>query len=303
MKQSNSKKLPGRSSSVDPLEVAVKASDGERVQKVLARGGLGSRREIERWIVDGKLKINGSTVQLGDHLSEGDYLQLNGRVVDWQKFGRQPTKVLIYHKPTGEVVTRRDPDGRPVVFKQLPKLAVGRWIAIGRLDINTQGLLLVTNNGELANRLMHPSFEVDREYAVRILGDVDDALIEQLKRGVELEDGKAHFDDIQFNGGEGANKWYHVTVKEGRNRLVRRLWESQGKTVSRLMRVRYGPIALPDNLRAQNWYELTDRELAGLLKFIGMPHEKAAFNSNSREISKREKDKRPHLAKKGKTKK
>ncbi len=267
-------------------------SDGERVQKVLARGGLGSRREIERWIVDGKLKINGSTVQLGDHLSEGDHLQLNGRVVDWQKFGRQPTRVLIYHKPTGEVVTRRDPDGRPVVFKQLPKLTVGRWIAIGRLDINTQGLLLVTNNGELANRLMHPSFEVDREYAVRILGDVDDALIEQLKQGVELEDGKAHFDDIQFNGGEGANKWYHVTVKEGRNRLVRRLWESQGKTVSRLMRVRYGPIILPDNLRAQSWYELTDKELAGVFKLVDMRQEKPTSYSNSLDRPKRGKNKR-----------
>jgi 23S rRNA pseudouridine2605 synthase len=259
------------------------------VQKVLARGGLGSRREIERWIVEGKLNINGTTVKLGDQLREGDHLQINGRVVDWQKFARQPTRVLIYNKPTGEVVTRRDPDGRPIVFKQLPKLAVGRWIAIGRLDINTQGLLLVTNNGELANRLMHPSFEVDREYAVRILGDVDDALIEKLKQGVELEDGDAHFDDVRFNGGDGANKWYHVTVKEGRNRLVRRLWESQGKTVSRLMRVRYGPIALPDNLRAQRCYELTDRELAGLLKLVDMSHEKPVAHANSHGRVKRRK--------------
>ena len=287
MNQSNSRKLPERSSkvSVETTEIP----DGERVQKVLARGGLGSRREIERWIVEGKLNINGATVKLGDQLREGDHLQINGRVVDWQKFARQPTRVLIYHKPTGEVVTRRDPDGRPVVFKQLPKLTVGRWIAIGRLDINTQGLLLVTNNGELANRLMHPSFEVDREYAVRILGDVDDTLIEKLKQGIELEDGKAHFDDVRFNGGDGANKWYHVTVKEGRNRLVRRLWESQGKTVSRLMRVRYGPIALPDNLRAQRCYELTDRELAGLLKFVDMSHEKPVAHSNSHGRVKRRK--------------
>lgn len=263
--------------------------DGERVQKILARGGLGSRREIERWIVDGKLNINGATVKLGDQLSDGDHLQLNGRFVDWQKFARQPTRVLIYHKSTGEVVTRRDPEGRPVVFKQLPKLTVGRWIAIGRLDINTQGLLLVTNNGELANRLMHPSFEVDREYAVRILGDVDDALIELLKQGVELDDGKAHFDDIRFSGGEGANKWYHVTVKEGRNRLVRRLWESQGKTVSRLMRVRYGPVVLPDNLRAQSCYELTEKELAGLLQFVDMRQEKSASYSHSTDRSKRRK--------------
>lgn len=273
MKQLDNRKLPKRSNNNVIVET-VKAPNGERVQKVLARGGLGSRREIERWIVDGKLKINGNTVKLGDHLNDGDHLQLNGRVVNWQKFARQPTRVLIYNKPTGEVVTRRDPDGRPVVFKQLPKLAVGRWIAIGRLDINTQGLLLATNNGELANRLMHPSFEVDREYAVRILGEVDDALIEQLKQGVELEDGKAHFDDVRFSGGEGANKWYHVTVKEGRNRLVRRLWESQGKTVSRLMRVRYGPVVLPENLKAQNCYELDDKELLKLLEFANMRLEK-----------------------------
>ncbi len=281
MKQSGSRKLLKHSNNKIIVE-AEKVPGGERVQKVLARGGVGSRREIERWIVDGKLKINGKTVKLGDHLREGDHLQLNGRVVVWQKFARQPTRVLIYNKPTGEVVTRRDPDGRPVVFKQLPKLAVGRWIAIGRLDINTQGLLLVTNNGELANRLMHPSFEVDREYAVRILGDVGDALIEKLKQGVELEDGEAHFDDVQFSGGEGANKWYHVTVKEGRNRLVRRLWESQDKIVSRLMRVRYGPVVLPDNLRAKSYCELDNKELAMLMEFVSMHPDKAVSKSNPR---------------------
>ena len=243
---------------------------GERIQKVLARGGVGSRREIESWIAEGRFKLNGVAVKLGDRLKAGDYLQLNERVVHWEKFAIQPTRVLLYHKPTGEVVTRRDPEGRPVVFTQLPTLTTARWISVGRLDINTSGLLLVTNNGELANRLMHPSTEVEREYAVRILGDLSDATLEKLKQGVELEDGKAKFDAIRFFGGEGANKWYHVIVSEGRNRLVRRLWESQEVVVSRLMRIRYGPVVLPERLKACTFYELTDKELDLLFEFAGL---------------------------------
>ncbi|MGZ8096198.1 MAG: 23S rRNA pseudouridine(2605) synthase RluB [Methylosarcina sp.] len=253
--------------------------DGERIQKVLARGGIGSRREIERWISEGRLKINGNPVGLGDRLKEGDRLFLNDRIVNWEKFVEQPTRVLLYHKPVGEVVTRRDPEGRPVVFTQLPKLAVSRWIAVGRLDINTSGLLLVTNNGELANRLMHPSTQVEREYAVRILGNVSEATLARLKEGVELEDGKAKFDDIKFYGGEGANKWFNVTVAEGRNRLVRRLWESQEVVVSRLMRVRYGPVVLPERLKARTFYELNDKELELLFEFAGMANEKPAINA------------------------
>ncbi len=237
---------------------------------MLARGGVGSRREIERWIAEGRLKLNGEIVKLGDRLKARDYLQLNERVVHWEKFAVQPTRVLLYHKPTGEVVTRRDPEGRPVVFTQLPTLTTARWISVGRLDINTSGLLLVTNNGELANKLMHPSTEVEREYAVRILGDVSEATLEKLKQGVELEDGKAKFDAIRFFGGEGANKWYHVIVSEGRNRLVRRLWESQEVVVSRLMRVRYGPVVLPERLKACTFYELTDKELDLLFEFAGL---------------------------------
>jgi len=248
--------------------------DGERIQKVLARGGVGSRREIERWIDEGRLKINGKPVGLGDRLKAGDHLLINDRVVHWEKFVEQPTRVLLYHKPVGEVVTRRDPEGRPVVFTQLPKLAISRWIAVGRLDINTSGLLLVTNNGELANRLMHPSTQVEREYAVRILGEVSGATLAKLKQGVELEDGKAKFDDIIFFGGEGANKWYNVIVAEGRNRLVRRLWESQELIVSRLMRVRYGPVVLPERLKTNSFYELTDKELELLFEFAGMAGEK-----------------------------
>lgn len=228
------------------------------------------------------MRINGMQAQLGARLKPGDRLQLNGRIVHWEKYAEQPPRVLVYHKPAGEVVTRRDPEGRPTIFTQLPKLAVGRWIAVGRLDINTQGLLLVTNHGELANRLMHPSTEVEREYAVRILGNVGDDMLERLKQGVELEDGKAHFDDITFSGGEGVNKWYHVTVKEGRNRLVRRLWESQSVTVSRLMRVRYGPVQLPDGLKAQKFHELDGQELQALLEFAGMPMPESLHNARER---------------------
>jgi len=260
--------------------------EGERIQKVLARGGVGSRREVERWISEGLLQLNGQPATLGDRLKAGDDLVLKGRPLKWEKFSVQPTKVLIYHKPTGEVVTRNDPEDRPVVFKKLPKLLTGRWIAVGRLDINTQGLLLFTNNGELANRLMHPSSEIDREYAVRILGEVSDDNLAQLKKGVQLEDGLAKFDDIQFNGGEGANRWYHVTVKEGRNRLVRRLWEALEFQVSRLMRVRYGPVFLPDGLGARQTYELTPKELDDLLSFVGLPTERFEHTVKPRAQSK-----------------
>ncbi|HCT99678.1 MAG TPA: 23S rRNA pseudouridylate synthase B [Methylococcaceae bacterium] len=250
------------------------SSAGERVQKVLSRGGLGSRREIERWIDEGRLKINRVLVVHGAHLKAGDYLQLNERVVHWEKFTRQPTRVLIYHKPTGEIVTRHDPQGRPTVFSQMPKLEAARWISVGRLDVNTSGLLLLTNNGELANKLMHPSTQVEREYAVRILGDVSEEKLELLKQGVLLEDGQAKFDQIYFMGGEGVNKWYHVVVSEGRNRLVRRLWEAQNVVVSRLIRVRYGPIVLPEKLRTQKYYELTEKELELLFEFAELPAEK-----------------------------
>jgi 23S rRNA pseudouridine2605 synthase len=237
---------------------------------VLARGGVGSRREIERWIDEGKFQLNNKQAKLGDRLKNGDLLKLNGRIIRWEKYAEQRTLVLIYNKPTGEVVTRKDPEGRPIVFTRLPKLTIGRWIAVGRLDINTQGLLLLTNNGELANRLMHPSTEIDREYAVRVLGNISDTTLERLKQGVDLEDGMAHFTDIKFSGGEGANKWYHVAVTEGRNRLVRRLWESQEITVSRLIRVRYGPVMMPKGLKTTKYHELDDNELRALMKFVGM---------------------------------
>ncbi len=255
------------------LQIAQPTEAGERIQKVLARGGIASRREIERWIDEGRIKVNNIVVGQGVRLKHGDYLQINDRVVHWEKFAEQMTRVLLYHKAVGEIVTRNDPEGRPVVFSNFPKLETSRWITVGRLDINTSGLLLVTNNGELANRLMHPSTQVEREYAVRILGDVPDATLELLKTGVELEDSVAKFDEIHFAGGEGANKWYNVIVSEGRNRLVRRLWESQALTVSRLMRVRYGPIVLPDGLKTSRSYELDERELDLLFEYAGMVKE------------------------------
>jgi 23S rRNA pseudouridine2605 synthase len=268
---------------------------GERIQKALAGLGLGSRREIERWITEGKIKVNGHLAKLGDRLSATDEVIVNGRPVDLLARVAQPTRVLAYYKPVGEVVTRRDPEARPVVFTQIPKLTKGRWIAVGRLDINTQGLLLMTNNGELANRLMHPSRQVEREYAVRVLGPVSVVAIERLLSGVMLDDGKAAFDDIQPAGGEGANHWYKVILREGRNRIVRRLWESQGIVVSRLIRVRYGAVELPSKLKPRTFYELNDKEKAALMGSVGMkfdntirqPRQKnASYRTSTRQINK-----------------
>ncbi len=249
----------------------IPSEDGERLQKVLAHAGLGSRREIEEWIRNGELQVNGQVAKLGERWRVGDHVTLRGRVVKLERRVMAPTRVLVYHKPTGELVTRRDPEGRPVVFTQLPRLETGRWIAIGRLDINTQGLLLVTNNGELANRLMHPSQQIEREYAVRVLGQISEATLERLRTGVELEDGPAHFESIEEAGGEGANHWYHVVLKEGRNRIVRRLWESQQVAVSRLIRIRFGDIRLPPRLKARTFYELNAKELEEMLRAAGLP--------------------------------
>lgn len=242
---------------------------------MLSRAGLGSRREIEQWIADGVLRINGQAVKLGDRLREGDHLTINGRPVNYARRLEQTPRVLLYHKPTGELVTRHDPEGRPVVFTQLPRMKEGRWIAVGRLDVNTQGLLLVTNHGELANRLMHPSFEMEREYAVRVLGNVSDAMLAKLTHGIHLEDGHAKFESIIPAGGEGANHWYHVTLKEGRNRIVRRMFEALGVTVSRLMRIRYGNIVLPARLKACTFYEMTPQEVADLMVQVGITPESA----------------------------
>ena len=248
---------------------------GERLQKVLARIGLASRREIEEWIRNGRITLNGTYAKLGDRYKSGDRVTVNGRVVDLDGRADEPTRVLLYHKPIGEVVTRRDPEGRPVIFTQLPRPTRGRWIAIGRLDINTQGLLLVTTNGELANRLMHPSREIPREYAVRVLGNIEDRVLDRLAQGVELEDGPAKFESITAAGGEGANRWFHVMLREGRNRIVRRLWDSQGVTVSRLIRIRFANIELPPRLRARTFMELPQEQVDYLLKLVDLTPEVA----------------------------
>jgi len=254
-----------------PTHETAEAGEGERIQKALAHAGFGSRREIEGWIREGKVFINRRPAHLGDRYRRGDQVMLNGHLVNLEKRLQAATRVLLYHKPVGELVSRRDPEGRPVIFSQLPRLELGRWVAVGRLDVNTQGLILVTNNGELAHRLMHPSREVEREYAVRILGTVSEAVIERLINGVQLEDGPARFESVAEAGGEGANRWFHVVVREGRNRLVRRLWESQNLVVSRLIRVRYGDIVLPPRLRAGASVELEGEALDGLLRSVGLP--------------------------------
>ena len=206
----------------------------EKLQKVLAAQGLGSRRVMERWIEAGRVKVNGKRATLGDRVTRDDKVVVDGKPIDIAQAAKRRRRVLAYNKPEGEVTTRSDPEGRPTVFDRLPSLHNERWVVVGRLDINTSGLLLFTNDGELANKLMHPSTEVEREYACRILGEVDEAMLRRLQQGVLLDDGMASFASIREQGGRGANRWYTVTIREGRNREVRRLWESQDVTVSRL---------------------------------------------------------------------
>jgi 23S rRNA pseudouridine2605 synthase len=249
------------------------APPGEKLQKILARLGYGSRRELEQWIADGRVSVDGKLARLGDRVTEEQQIRVDGRPVNLPQEGLR-RRVLVYYKPEGEVCSRSDPQGRPTIFDHLPGLRAGRWVAVGRLDLNSQGLMLLTNDGELANRLMHPRYEIEREYAVRVLGEVTDDMVQQLKKGVELEDGLAKFDTIVDAGGEGANHWYHVTLHEGRNREVRRMWEAVGVKVSRLTRVRFGPLRLPRNLRVGNWEQLDDNTLAPLLEKVGLKAER-----------------------------
>jgi len=228
----------------------------EKIQKVLARVGLGSRRAMEEWIEEGRISVNGSIATLGDRIEEGDELRVDGRIVEFSTEEESIRRVILYYKPEGEVCTRTDPAGRPTVFDSLPKLKDQRWVAIGRLDINSQGLLLFTTDGDLANRMMHPSSNIEREYAVRVRGEVTEDSLKALREGVMLEDGKVSFDEIKDIGGEGSNHWYHVVIREGRKREVRRMWETQNVQVSRLIRVRYGVVELPRSLKASQWFEL-----------------------------------------------
>lgn len=241
-----------------------------RLQKALAASGVGSRREMEAWIEQGLVTVNGKTAQLGDKVSPEDQVVVKGNVIKLKWPDRLP-RIILYYKQEGEIVSRDDPQGRVSVFDRLPQAASSRWVAIGRLDINTSGLLILTTSGELVNRFAHPSFEVEREYAVRVLGELS---VEQMRmltgEGVMLDDGLAVLERIQEQGGEGANKWYNVVIKEGRNREVRRIFESQGLTVSRLVRVGFGPIGLPNRLKRGQFYELNPAEVAGVMRWADM---------------------------------
>ncbi|MCK5386695.1 MAG: pseudouridine synthase [Gammaproteobacteria bacterium] len=241
----------------------------EKLQKVLARAGIGSRREMERWIEQGRVKVNDQVATIGDRVSDKDKIKVDNKFIT-QRRTQVQQRVIAYHKPVGEVCTRNDPEGRTTIFKNLPKLKSGRWISIGRLDLNTSGLLLLTTDGELANKLMHPSSEIEREYAVRILGEASPEIIKELKTNVSLDDGDAHFVDVKAAGGQGANHWYHVILKEGRNREVRRLWEYFGFAVSRLMRIRYGDIKLERRVRPSKSEDLTDKEMIALYQSVGL---------------------------------
>ncbi|CDL80637.1 23S rRNA pseudouridine(2605) synthase RluB [Xenorhabdus szentirmaii] len=261
----------------------------EKLQKVLARSGHGSRREIEGYIQQGRVSIDGKTATLGDRIEvkPSVKIRLDGRILNIKEPQKTVCRVLAYYKPEGELCTRHDPEGRPTVFDRLPRMQDARWIAVGRLDINTCGLLLFTTDGELANRLMHPSQEVEREYAVRVFGEVDNAKLRQLTQGVQLEDGPASFKTVTFKGGEGINQWYNVTLTEGRNREVRRLWESVGVQVSRLIRVRYGDIDLPKGLPRGGWAELGLEQTNYLRQLVGLSAEvvtKVAVERDQRRI-------------------
>jgi 23S rRNA pseudouridine2605 synthase len=246
----------------------------EKLQKMLAGAGLGSRRELEKWIVAGRVSVNGSTATLGDRAEASDRIMVDGRVIKTNR--DEIPRVLMYSKPEGEVSTTSDPDGRPTVFEVLPKINSGRWIAIGRLDINTSGLLLFTNYGELANRLMHPSYEIKREYLARIHGDVDQKMLNNLMDGVVLDDGLAKFQTVKAQHHRNpeertsSNQWFRCILAEGKTREVRRLWESQDVEVSRLKRISYGPIELPSFIRRSEFIELEPKQVASLFKAVDL---------------------------------
>lgn len=243
----------------------------ERLQKWLATAGVGSRREIEGWIAAGRIRVNGKPAILGQKVSGAERIAIDGKLVRGVSPRRRPRpRVIIYHKPVGEVCTRTDTEGRRTVFESLPPLTGSRWVIVGRLDIDTSGLLLFTTDGALANALMHPSSELKREYAVRVRGQTTEETLRRLRQGVELEDGPGRFDEINAEGGEGANRWYRVCVAEGRNRIVRRLWEAVDCQVSRLIRVQFGPLSLPRHLPRGRIRELRNHELAGLYEALGL---------------------------------
>lgn len=248
----------------------------EKLQKVLAQAGVGSRRDMEALIASGRVTINGRTAKLGDRVSAADAIRIEGRLVHRAELDEAVPRVILYHKPAGEIVTREDPEGRPTVFKGLPRVQGGRWVAVGRLDLNTEGLLLFTTSGSLANRLMHPRMETEREYAVRTVGEIEPEAWLKLTEGIALEDGTAKFESLTDEGGQGLNHWYRVVIKEGRNREVRRLFEAVNLTVSRLIRVRYGSVCLPKNLPRGKRVELSPEDVRALIAELDKAEKKLA---------------------------
>ncbi len=239
-------------------------ADAPKLHKVLAQAGLGSRLEMEQLILEGRISVNNEPAHIGQRIQFGDSIKVNGKPIR-VRIAPPPARVIAYHKPVGEVVTHDDPQNRPTVFRKLPRLQQGKWQSVGRLDLNTEGLLLFTSSGELANKLMHPRFGLEREYAVRVLGALSNEEKQKLLDGVQLDDGPAAFGSIEDGGGEGANAWYRVTISEGRNREVRRLFEAVGHAVSRLIRIRYGAMVLPRGLKRGGWMELDERDIRELM--------------------------------------
>ncbi|NPC54010.1 rRNA pseudouridine synthase [Caenimonas sp. S4] len=251
-----------------PKRVLLPQAETPKLHKVLAQAGLGSRLEMEQLIMEGRISVNNEPAHIGQRIQFGDQIKVNGKPIRF-RIAPPPARVIAYHKPVGEVVTNDDPQNRPTVFRKLPKLPQGKWQSVGRLDLNTEGLLLFTSSGELANRLMHPRFGLEREYAVRVLGALSNEEKQRLLDGIDLEDGRAQFGSIEDGGGEGANTWYRVTISEGRNREVRRLFEALGHAVSRLIRIRYGAMMLPRGLKRGAWMELDERDIRALMQAAG----------------------------------
>jgi 23S rRNA pseudouridine2605 synthase len=256
-----------------PKRVLAPQPETPKLHKVLAQAGLGSRLEMEQLIMEGRISVNNEPAHIGQRIQYGDQIKVNGKPIK-VRIAPPPPRVIAYHKPVGEVVTHDDPQNRPTVFRKLPKLYQGKWQSVGRLDLNTEGLLLFTSSGELANRLMHPRFGLEREYAVRVLGALSAEEKQRLLEGIDLEDGRAQFGSIDEGGGEGANTWYRVTISEGRNREVRRLFEALGHAVSRLIRIRYGAMVLPRGLKRGAWLELDERDIRALTQAAGLPTER-----------------------------
>ena len=271
--QAHSEAHPAARSHAKPVRRDLTSDDdAPKLHKVLAEAGLGSRRDMEELIVAGRVSVNGEPAHIGQRILPTDFVRINGKLIQ-RKVSKKPPRVLVYHKPAGQIVSTNDPEGRESVFSSLPTMKTGKWLAVGRLDFNTEGLLLFTTSGDLANRLMHPRYGIEREYAVRTLGTLEEGMRQKLLSGVELEDGLAQFSKISDGGGEGVNKWYRVVIGEGRNREVRRMFEAIGLTVSRLIRTRYGVMTLPPNLKRGRWEELEENAARDLLRLCGLEKE------------------------------